>query len=75
MHIILDPPITTGYISELDDAVGSVVAKLKSTGAYDDTIVVFSSDNGQAIPHSLPPTSLILTMLWGSASKHNLIVS
>ena len=55
MHIIIGPPITTGYISELDDAVGSVVAKLKSTGAYDDTIVVFSSDNGHAIPHPLPP--------------------
>ena len=57
MHIILDPPITTGYISELDDAVGSVVAKLKSTGAYDDTIVVFSSDNGLS-----PPQSFILTL-------------
>jgi len=35
-----------GYITELDDAVGAVIEKLKATGAYDNTVVVFSSDNG-----------------------------
>ena len=35
------------YISELDDAVGSIVAKLKETaGVWENTVVVFSSDNG-----------------------------
>ena len=35
-----------GYITELDDAVGTIVAALKSSGAYANTIVAFSSDNG-----------------------------
>ena len=35
-----------GYITELDDAVGSVVATLKSAEVWENTIVVFSSDNG-----------------------------
>jgi len=35
-----------GYISELDDAVGSIVAQLKSSNVFNDTIVIFSSDNG-----------------------------
>ena len=39
-------PLTPGYISELDDAVGSIISKLKGAGVYEDTVVVFSSDNG-----------------------------
>jgi len=35
-----------GYISELDDAIGSIIEKLKSTRVYDNTLIVFSSDNG-----------------------------
>lgn len=34
-------------ISHLDDHVGQVVATLKAMGAYDRTIIVFTSDNGQ----------------------------
>lgn len=33
-------------ISTLDEQVGQLVAKLKSTGQYDNTLIVFSSDNG-----------------------------
>jgi len=35
-----------GYITELDDAVGSIIRKLQSTNAEDNTIIIFSSDNG-----------------------------
>ena len=35
-----------GYISEMDFEVGEVVAALKATGAYDNTIIAFTSDNG-----------------------------
>eukprot|EP00937_MAST-01D_sp_MAST-1D-sp2_P004705 g4705.t1 len=35
-----------GYLTEMDDAVGSIVAALKATGEYQDTLIVFSSDNG-----------------------------
>ena len=35
-------------ITRLDDYVGEIVAKLKEAGLYDNTIIIFSSDNG---PH------------------------
>lgn len=35
-----------GMISYLDDQVGEIVAKLKELGLYDNTLIVFSSDNG-----------------------------
>ncbi|MEX1114311.1 MAG: arylsulfatase [Akkermansiaceae bacterium] len=35
-----------GMISRVDDAVGSLVAKLKAKGMDENTLVLFSSDNG-----------------------------
>lgn len=37
-----------GMIEALDDAVGGVVQKLKSTGIDDNTVILFISDNGGA---------------------------
>lgn len=36
-------------ISHLDDAVGRIIAALKESGMYDDTIILFSADNGLAV--------------------------
>lgn len=36
-------------ISHLDDAVGRIIQTLKDTGKYEDTIIVFSADNGLAV--------------------------
>ena len=35
-----------GYISEMDEQVGRVVKALKASGAYENSIIIFSSDNG-----------------------------
>jgi arylsulfatase A len=36
------------YIVQTDDAVGQIVAALKATGIYEDTLLIVSSDNGPA---------------------------
>ena len=38
-----------GMISHLDNELGKVIDTLKRTGKYEDTIIVFSSDNGLAL--------------------------
>ena len=35
-----------GMISYLDEQVGEIVSKLKEIGKYDNTVIVFTSDNG-----------------------------
>ena len=35
-----------GYITEMDDAVGTIVQQLKDSGRFNNTVVIFSSDNG-----------------------------
>ena len=37
------------YINYLDDQIGRILDALKASGQYDNTIIVFSSDNGLAI--------------------------
>ncbi|HEX7812793.1 MAG TPA: arylsulfatase [Burkholderiales bacterium] len=41
-------------ISALDDAVGAVAAALGKNGMADDTLIVFHSDNGGALPNKYP---------------------
>lgn len=36
-------------ISHLDSTVGDIIETLKETGMYDDTIILFSADNGLAV--------------------------
>lgn len=36
-------------ISHLDDTVGNIIASLKKSGQYDNTIIIFSADNGLAV--------------------------
>jgi arylsulfatase A-like enzyme len=43
---VQDHPVYAGMIAALDDAVGLALAALVETGAADDTVVIFTSDNG-----------------------------
>ena len=45
-------PVYAAMVEHVDDAVGKVVAKLKQMGIYDNTIIVFTSDNGGLIGKS-----------------------
>lgn len=38
-----------GMISHLDNELGKVISALKRSGRYEDTIIIFSSDNGLAL--------------------------
>ncbi len=38
------------FIMDLDDSLGSLMSYLKSTGQYDDTLIIFTSDNGAVCP-------------------------
>jgi arylsulfatase I/J len=38
-----------GLVSQLDDSIGQIIAKLKSLGLYDNTIIAFTSDNGGSV--------------------------
>jgi arylsulfatase A-like enzyme len=43
---VQDCPIYAGMIEAMDDAIGIVLAKLDELGLDDDTVIVFTSDNG-----------------------------
>ena len=38
-----------GLVTQLDDAIGQIVAKLTSLGILNDTIIAFTSDNGGSV--------------------------
>lgn len=42
-------PIYAAMVEHMDDAVGRVIQTLKDEGIYDNTIIVFTSDNGGLI--------------------------
>ncbi len=41
-----DNPVYAGLVEQMDDAVGVVLDQLESSGLTDNTIVIFTSDNG-----------------------------
>lgn len=38
------------FIEHMDDGIGKVIAALKESGQYDNTLIIFSSDNGGHLP-------------------------
>ena len=50
----MDPKraMNAAFIEHLDDGIGRVLAALKETGLEDNTLVVFSSDNGGDLGHA-----------------------
>lgn len=46
IRTVQDNPVYAGLIEQMDDAVGIVLNKLQELGLDDDTIIIFTSDNG-----------------------------
>eukprot|EP00040_Diaphanoeca_grandis_P023814 m.130076 g.130076 ORF g.130076 m.130076 type:complete len:552 (+) comp29456_c0_seq1:134-1789(+) len=45
-NFTVDEQTMFGYISEMDFAVGEIIAKMEDMGFKENTVVIFSSDNG-----------------------------
>ncbi len=56
---VQDNPVYAGMIELLDDAVGIVLSKLRELGLEDDTVVIFTSDNGGVSSGDAYSTSLL----------------
>lgn len=50
-------PVYAAMVSHMDDAVGRVISRLKEKGLYDNTIIIFTSDNGGLSTEAGSPTS------------------
>jgi len=46
IRTVQDNPVYAGLVEQMDDAVGMVLNKLKELGLEENTIIVFTSDNG-----------------------------
>jgi len=61
-----------GAIKDVDDAVGAILSELEATGAAADTLVVFTTDHGLALPRAKagmfdPGIEVALMMRWPAA--------
>jgi arylsulfatase A-like enzyme len=44
--------LNVAFVEHLDDAIGRVLAALREAGLEQNTVVVFTSDNGGSLPHA-----------------------
>lgn len=56
-RLIQNNPVYAAMISSMDENVGKVIANLKRLGLYENTIIIFTSDNGGLSTAEGSPTS------------------
>ena len=44
--------LVLGMLAAMDEAVGKVVDALKKSGDFDNTILIFTTDNGGSVSHA-----------------------
>ncbi|MCC5935908.1 MAG: sulfatase [Lunatimonas sp.] len=65
---VQDNPVYAGLVESVDDAVGIVINQLKTLGLYDNTIIVFTSDNGGVVAGDAFATSNLVVK--GGKGQH-----
>lgn len=63
-HLKTSRPDYYGCIENLDDAIGRLLAKLDAMGVADETLIIFTSDNGSYMKGSNDPFQGSKTRLW-----------
>ncbi len=56
-RLIQNNPVYAAMISSMDENIGKVITELKRLGLYDNTIIIFTSDNGGLSTAEGSPTS------------------
>ena len=56
-RLVQSNPVYAAMISSMDENLGKVIAELKRLGLYDNTIIVFTSDNGGLATAESSPTT------------------
>ena len=71
--------IYAGMLTALDEGIGNITDTLKSTGMYDNSVMVLSNDNGgmSGSYGTASATALVGDACWqqSAASRHRIIVS
>ena len=51
---VTDPARRTylAMLAAVDSSLGSIVARLRQTGQYSNTVIVFTTDNGGSVGHA-----------------------
>ncbi|MFI3247547.1 MAG: sulfatase [Rikenellaceae bacterium] len=57
-RIAQDNPVYAGLVEQMDSAIGDVIDHLEDAGGLDNTIIVFTSDNGGVVSGDSYSTSL-----------------
>lgn len=57
VRLVQDHPVYAGMVEAMDSAVGEVMTGLKNAGLWEETVVVFMSDNGGLSTSEGSPTS------------------
>uniref|UniRef100_A0A914VN18 Sulfatase N-terminal domain-containing protein n=1 Tax=Plectus sambesii TaxID=2011161 RepID=A0A914VN18_9BILA len=71
-----DRRLLCGMVNAVDTAVGDVVQYLKANGLYDNTIIIFSSDNGGAVDfggNNWPLRGAKFTLWEGGTRTHGFV--